>query len=137
MDEAAKWVLMAAPALITALAAIAGFRAWHWQLVAKRQFEVAEQAMTVAERTTDALGRIRRIFITREELVAIEVSDQCASGEVVKALRRARAIRKRIDEEEAIPSHGAQVGRPLQQRRPGRPAGSQHPERSSFSAFFL
>lgn len=38
--DAIKWALVAAPALITALAAVVGFRAWYWQLVAKHRFEV-------------------------------------------------------------------------------------------------
>lgn len=59
MDESWKWVFMAAPTLITALAVVAGFRAWYWQLIAKRRFEVAEQVLIAFRRSTDAISAIR------------------------------------------------------------------------------
>lgn len=95
-------MLMASPTLITALATVVGLRAWYWQLIAKRRFEVAEQTVVIAVRTVDALSRIRSIFITLDELQATEVPDHLAPEDVVKALRRARAIRKRVDNEEAV-----------------------------------
>jgi hypothetical protein len=59
MDESWKWAFMAAPTLVTALAVVAGFRAWYWQLIAKRRFEVAEQVLIAFRRSTDAISAIR------------------------------------------------------------------------------
>jgi hypothetical protein len=61
-------VLTAAPILITVLVAVLGFRAWYWQLVAKRRFEVAEHALTVFGRASEALHRIRQGFVDGHEV---------------------------------------------------------------------
>lgn len=72
MDEAIKWAQLLSP-LLTVGVAIIALRAWYWQLVAKRRFEVAEQAMTVFEGANDALSGIRsRVsFGVEEERVEV------------------------------------------------------------------
>jgi hypothetical protein len=45
--------------LLTIIVALVGLRAWYWQLVAKRRFEIAEQALSVFETACDALSVIR------------------------------------------------------------------------------
>jgi hypothetical protein len=73
MDEAIKWALLLLPPLLTLAVAIIGLRAWYWQLVAKRRFEVAEQAMTVFAGASDALSgiRSRASFGVEEERVKV------------------------------------------------------------------
>jgi hypothetical protein len=68
MDELVKWL----PPFVTFGIALLGLRAWYWQLVAKRRFEVAEQAMTVFERANDALSAIRtQVLFGGDERVEI------------------------------------------------------------------
>jgi hypothetical protein len=46
VDDVVKVIQVLAPLLTVGLAVL-GLLAWHWQLVAKRKFEIAEQAATV------------------------------------------------------------------------------------------
>jgi hypothetical protein len=70
MDEAIRVAQLLSP-LLTVAVAIVGLRAWYWQLIAKRRFEVAEQAMTVFERANDALSIIRTQVLFGGERVEI------------------------------------------------------------------
>lgn len=74
MDNVIKVIQVIAP-LITVGLAILGLLAWYWQLVAKRKFEIAEQAVTVFRRANDALSYIRSAFVRGDEGDSISVPD--------------------------------------------------------------
>lgn len=58
MDALVK-IVQAIALVVTVTIFFLGLRAWYWQLVAKRSFEVAEQSILVFKRARDAISSIR------------------------------------------------------------------------------
>lgn len=95
MDETWKLIFLAAPTLVTAIAAIIGLRAWYWQLVAKRRFEVAEQSITTFDRANDALSAIRSPGSFSREYDQISIPEGI-SPEQATAMRDYGIFHKRV-----------------------------------------
>src|SRR5260370_24456201 len=80
MDEAIRVAQLLSPLLMVGVA-IVGLRAWYWQLIAKRRFEVAEQAMTVFERANDALSIIRTQVLFGGDRERVEIPEGLDAAE--------------------------------------------------------
>lgn len=74
MSEAVQWVQLFAPAVTVALAIFA-LRVWYLQMLVKRRFEVAEQALICFARASDALRAIRSPMGYTSEQAAVQVAD--------------------------------------------------------------
>lgn len=73
MEDVVRWVQVFAPALTVVLAVVA-LRVWYLQLIAKRRFEVAEQALICFGRASDALKAIRSPMGYKSEQAAVQVA---------------------------------------------------------------
>ena len=74
MQTIVQLVQVIAP-LVTVAIFLMGLRAWYWQLVAKRKFEIAEQAIIVFRRANDALSRIRSPIGWSSEHERVKIPD--------------------------------------------------------------
>lgn len=75
MDTFVKLVQALAPVVTVGLA-VFGLFVWYWQLVAKRKFEIAEQAVTVWRQATDALSYVRNPFIRGGEGDSVKIDEK-------------------------------------------------------------
>lgn len=103
MESIVKLVQVLGP-LVTVGVAVLGIRAWYWQLAAKRKFEIAEQAITVFKRATDAISHIRNPMAWSTEQEKVKIPDD-VSEEKKKLIRqygiyglRAEATQKGFDD---------------------------------------
>jgi hypothetical protein len=95
MDTLIKLIQAIAP-LVTVGLAVFGLFVWYWQLVAKRKFEIAEQAVTVWRRANDALSYVRDPFVHRSEGDSIKI-DEKITGKKRENAERHRYIYERLN----------------------------------------
>jgi hypothetical protein len=95
MDTVIKLIQAFAP-LVTVGLAVFGLIVWHWQLVAKRKFEIAEQAVTVWRRAHDALTYVRDPFVRGNEGDSIKI-DEKMTGKERENAERHRFIFERLN----------------------------------------
>jgi hypothetical protein len=95
MDTFVKLIQAIAP-LVTVGLAVFGLFVWYWQLVAKRKFEIAEQAVTVWRKATDALSYVRDPFVRGGEGDSIKIDDTI-TGKARENVERHRYIYERLN----------------------------------------
>jgi hypothetical protein len=95
MDTAIKLVQALAPVVTVGLA-IFGLFVWYWQLVAKRRFEIAEQAVTVWRRANDGLSYVRNPLVRGGEGDSIKI-DESITGRKRENAERHRYIYERLN----------------------------------------
>lgn len=83
MDDLIKWL----GPIVTISLAVVGLRAWYWQLIAKRRFEVAEQALICFNRACDAISAIRSVGSWSSEADSIKIAEG-ADPEQVALIRK-------------------------------------------------
>lgn len=95
MDTFVKLVQALAPAVTVGLA-VFGLFVWHWQMVGKRKFEIAEQAVTVWREAIDALSHVRDPFVRGGEGDSIKLDEKMTGKERANA-ERVRYIFERLN----------------------------------------
>lgn len=73
--------------LLTIVLFACGVIVWRLQLVAKRRFEVAEQALTAFHRASDGLSRLRGMMIWAGELASVEVPQNLSKDDELRVRR--------------------------------------------------
>jgi hypothetical protein len=73
--------------LLTVALFVCGVIVWRLQLVAKRRFEVAEQALSAFYRASDGLSRLRAMMIWAGELASVEVPSNVGKEEEMRVRR--------------------------------------------------
>jgi hypothetical protein len=95
MEGLVKVIQVIAP-LVTVGLAVFGLLVWYWQLVAKRKFEIAEQAITVWRRANDGLSYVRGRFIRGGEGDSITIS-ATMMGKTKENAERYRYVYERLN----------------------------------------
>lgn len=95
MEEIVKLAQVIGP-LITVGIAVVGFRAWYWQLIAKRKFEIAEQAVTVWRRANDGLSFLRSPMVLGGEGDSVEIPEGLHGHQKLQ-LKRYRYVFERLN----------------------------------------
>ena len=94
MDTFVKLIQALAPVVTVGLA-VFGLFVWHWQLVGKRKFEIAEQAVTVWRRANDGLSHVRDPFVRGSEGELVKI-DEKITGKKRENAERHRYIYERL-----------------------------------------
>jgi hypothetical protein len=95
MDTFVKLVQALAPVVTVGLA-LFGLVVWHWQLVGKRRFEIAEQAETVWLRANDGLTYVRDPFVRGSEGESVKI-DEKITGKRRENAERHRYLYERLN----------------------------------------
>ena len=95
MDALVKLIQALAPVVTVGLA-VFGLFVWHWQLVGKRKFEIAEQAVTVWRRANDGLSYVRDPFVRGSEGESVKI-DEKITGKKRENAERHRYIYERLN----------------------------------------
>ena len=95
MDTFVKLIQALAPVVTVGLA-VFGLFVWHWQLVGKRKFEIAEQAVTVWRRANDGLSHVRDPFVRGSEGELVKI-DEKITGKKRENAERHRYIYERLN----------------------------------------
>ncbi len=94
MDTFIKALQVLGP-LVTVALAVFGLFVWYWQLIAKRKFEIAEQAVTEWRRANDGLTYVRNPWVKAGEGDSIKV-DASFTGKARENAERHRFTYERL-----------------------------------------